>query len=70
VRRTLTRLEKLTGGTGAGREIGTDELLRLEKGSKSALLARLRALEDAGLATHRGKGVRGDPQRWRATGPA
>jgi hypothetical protein len=73
VRRTLDRLEKLTGVTGGGRaveEVETDELLRMERGSKSALLARLRALEGAGLAAHRGKGVRGDPQRWRATGPA
>jgi hypothetical protein len=59
-RRTLARLQRL------GRELGTDELLRLEKGSKKALLARLQALEGAGLAAHRGRGVRGDPQRWRA----
>ena len=66
VRRTLARLEKLTAG---GRELETDELLRLEKGSKSALLARLRALEAAGLVASRGKGIKGDPQRWRAAGP-
>jgi toxin-antitoxin system PIN domain toxin len=62
-RRTLTRLEKQTGG---GPEVETDELLRLEKGSKKALLTRLRALERADLVTCRGRGVRGDPQRWRA----
>jgi hypothetical protein len=61
VRGTLTRLEQLD------REIETDELLRLESVSKPALLARLRMLEAAGLVACRGRGVRGDPQRWRAT---
>jgi hypothetical protein len=60
VRGTLARLKRL------GREIETDELLKLEKGSRNALLARLRVLEGAGLAAYRGKGVRNDPQRWRA----
>jgi hypothetical protein len=61
VRRTLARPEQLD------REIETDEPLRLEAGSEPALLARLRALEGAGLVAGRGRGVRGDPQRWRAT---
>jgi hypothetical protein len=64
VRGTLARLEQL------GREIETDELLGLEAGSKPALLARLRTLESAGLVTCRGRGVRGDPQRWRAPAPS
>ena len=66
VRRTLARLEQL----GPDGELDTDALLAREGGSKKALLARLRTLEGAGLVTRRGGGIKGDPRRWRATGPS
>jgi 5-methylcytosine-specific restriction endonuclease McrA len=40
-------------------------LLTAEGGSLTALLARLKALKALGLADSEGRGIKGDPLRWR-----
>jgi hypothetical protein len=46
------------------------ELLAVEGGGESALIARLKALEELGRTARSGRGVRGDPVRWAASAPA
>jgi hypothetical protein len=60
LRGTLARVEQ------AG-EIASDALLEAEGGARSSLHDRLRELERLGLVARRGRGVKGDPVRWRAT---
>jgi hypothetical protein len=49
---------------------GLVEVVRRDRVAELDWPARLRALQVSGLAAHRGKGVKGDPRRWRATGPS
>jgi hypothetical protein len=58
-------LARLRGAPAGGIEEG--DLFGQEGGSKSALRLRLKALSGLGLAVSHGRGVRGDPRRWRAT---
>jgi hypothetical protein len=62
--RTLTTLRD------AGGPRTVEELLAVEGGAASPLLARLKALEALGLAVPAGRGVKNDPVRWRAAAEA
>jgi AAA domain len=61
-------LERLIGAPAERAELTTDELLALEGGSKRALLDRLAELEKLLLVIREGRGVKGDPHVWKATG--
>jgi AAA domain/HNH endonuclease len=51
-----------------GSELTTAELLALDGGGERALRDRLRELERLELVARRGRGVKGDPVRWRRAG--